>query len=159
VRTNSSGNETITNCTFYNNQGGDGGAIWIFVSSPGSVTLTNNTIYGNSATSKGGGIYIQNSGTPSGSVNLTNNILAGNNAGPGNIDIENDGLIGTNLRNMVEGCAGTCPAFAGSSLVGIGTFGNNGGFTKTFSLTSGSNAINVGTTTVPPLRTSEATPA
>jgi CSLREA domain-containing protein len=124
---NTSPNATITNSTFSGNAAGVGGAII----TTNSLTITNSTISGNSAIFAGG-LSIQGHTT-----NLINTIIANSTGG----DCDNLAIIGTNLNNLIED--GSCsPSLSGDPK--LGPLQDNGGFTETMALGSGSPAINTG---------------
>lgn len=128
---------TITNCTFSGNTAGDGGGI--SASEYSSPILTNVTIYENSASRFGGGVYIYGDSHPiiinsivwsdttseqiyingsSGSANVTYSDIQTEYVYPGFGNIKQDPLLGY--------------------------LANNGGYTKTHALYSGSPAIDAG---------------
>ena len=152
VLANGLNSSSVSNCTFVNNTGEIGGGISTQIENPGSLELINNTLIANSSTlGLGGNMAIRNLSNRTGPVHLINNIVADASSGT---DLFIDGLIGTNNNNLVESCssagAGLCPTFSYTNLTGLGTFANHGGFTKTYSLTSSSNAVNAGTSTGAP---------
>ncbi len=118
----------ITNSTFSGNTAAlQGGAIF----NAGTLTLLNNTLSDNESGIGGDGIYNGVGFT----LNFTNTIIA--NAGL-YLDCDNQGTMGTNLKNFVQdnSCS---PAFQGNPL--LGPLADNGGFTQTHALLPGSPAI------------------
>ena len=67
---------TIADCLFTNNNGDDGGAVWLCLSNS-DVSIENCTFQNNSATSKGGGVRFYDS---NGNVSITNCTLQNNSA-------------------------------------------------------------------------------
>ncbi len=146
---NYSSSPTLTNVTFSANSTGfdsGGGMYNYYYSNP---TLTNVTFSANSAGfGDGGGMFNDNSSSPT----LTNVIIA-NSTGGG--DCYNNGgtLNAASANNLIEDVFNTCGLTDGSNgnIVGqdpmLGALANNGGFTQTFALQTGSPAIDAGTNT------------
>ncbi len=164
----SSGGELyISNSTFVNNSGGEGGGILntgphivivnnstfsnnlatqtstggggiLNFSTSGTITVTNSTFDGNSnINGQGGGIV-----NYYGKLHIINNIIANSLS---DFDCRNRyGTILTNLNNLVEDSS--CDAaFSGDPK--LGSLQNNGGPTPTYALLPGSPAINAGDNT------------
>lgn len=144
-----SSNPTLSNVTFSGNSAigdgsatshGHGGGMYNTLSS--SPTLKNVTFSGNTATFEGGGLYNALSSNPT----LENVILWGNSAGT--IGDEVSGFFSTpNITDSVV--KGGCPTDAIctniiSSDPKLGSLANNGGYTKTIALGTGSSAIDAG---------------
>jgi predicted outer membrane repeat protein len=144
---NDGGNPTLTNVTFSGNlafyvDSGLGGGMYI---DSGNPTLTNVTFSGNSTNSKregtGGAIY-NNTGNPT----LTNTIVA-NSGGSGDCV---GSVNAASSNNLIEDSANACGLTNGASgnIIGsdpkLGSLADNGGFTQTIALQSGSPAINAG---------------
>jgi hypothetical protein len=127
-----SGSLVIINSTISDNTAGLGSGGGIFNNGLGSVTVTNATISGNSAFS-GSGIF--NFGT----LNLTNTIIGGGLGG--GADIDNQGTIASNVRNLIQDGSGS-PAVSGDPK--LGPLQNNGGPTFTHALLADSPAIDAG---------------
>ena len=122
----------ITNATFYGNSATTyGGAI--SNESNSHPTLTNVTISGNSAVTYGGGIHNDSDGTT-----VYNSILYGNGGG----SIYNSAGSATVSYSIVEG------GYAGTGNIDadplLGSLQDNGGFTQTMALLTGSPAIDAG---------------
>ena len=153
------GTATLTASTISGNTADSGGGI----SNRGPLSVTNSTLAGNSATSAGGGalrngnasiatlINVTISGNAStsqaavwnesGTLHLTNTLIA-NSSGVTAVDCLNSSVLGTNANNLIED--NTCsPALSGDPM--LGALANNGGFTQTFALQTGSPAIDAGT--------------
>lgn len=151
-----SATSVVTNSTFYGNSAINGGAMY----NAFYLSVTNSTISGNSADLYGAGIYnnldselsvtnstlannsankgdgIYNSAT--GTFNYVNTIIANFMTGG---DCVNDGVIGTNLKNLVED--GSCSSeFYGDPM--LAPLADNGGQTQTHALQVGSPAIDTG---------------
>jgi CSLREA domain-containing protein len=166
---------TITNSTISGNYAGgsalsgSGGGIFNHQDYYSRSTITNSTISGNSASSRGGGIY--NSGE-SPNINfmldITNSTISGNSAtNQGGGIFNNAALIYRNtiIANSLFGgdCYSNNLTFSGNSLVEdgscsanlsgdpkLGPLANNGGFTQTHALLSGSPAIDAVTSCTNP---------
>ncbi len=124
------GTTSITNSTLSSNSAGTaGGGIY----NTGSLTLINDTFSNGSAPSGGG---IVNGGSKI--LNYSNTIIANSMSGG---DCINNGALGTNTQNLVED--GSCSAIL-SGDPNLGSLADNGGFTKTIALLSGSSAIDAG---------------
>jgi predicted outer membrane repeat protein len=131
---NSSSN--LTNVTFSANSAtSNGGGIYNLVSNP---SLTNVTFSANSATSNGGGIY-----NLIGSPVIKDSLFWGD----GSTEISNNSSSPVIYDSLIQG---GCPAGAtcnGTLLTTnplLGALANNGGFTQTMALLSGSPAIDAG---------------
>ena len=119
----------IVNCTFSGNTALDeGGGIF----NHNTLTITNSTLSENAATNGGAGIYNSNSGT----LNFTNTIIA--NATAGSECLNDGGVIGINLNNLIEdeSCS---PTYSGDP--SLGPLADNGGHTQTHALLPGSPAM------------------
>ena len=128
---------SLTNVTFYNNSAtSNGGAIGYSGNSGGSPTLINVTVKANTA-ANGGGIYNGNN-----SLTIKNSILWGNTNG----DLVNFNSSAPSITYSIVqgGYAGTGNLSSDPLLQPLA---NNGGFTQTMALGSGSPAINAGTNT------------
>ncbi|MBR7800709.1 Ig-like domain-containing protein, partial [Undibacterium fentianense] len=160
---------TLSNVTIANNsigKSGDlaGGGGGISIGGPGVTTITNSTIVGNAFNGGdgfnggGGGLYLR---TNAASVVLKNTIIA-NNTSTNNQTIDTDVFIGNNAElsgsnNLITSTIGT-DSSATNSLTGtitslgsaLGSLAFNGGVVQTISITTGSNAINAGTSTGAP---------
>ncbi|HNG34796.1 MAG TPA: Ig domain-containing protein, partial [Blastocatellia bacterium] len=130
---------TLTNCTISGNTaGGNGGGFDLESSS--SLSLTNCTVANNTATS-GSGIY---DGTTS-SIILKNTIVAAN--GSNNCFGSMDSSSSYNLIVTPGACGltnGTNNNIVTSSSAQLGALANNGGYTQTLALLSGSPALDKG---------------
>ena len=148
----SSSNLTISGSTLTGNNASTGGAI----SNGGNLGVTNSTFAANSAAFNGGGInnsgiadirnstFSGNSASPGaalsnfGTTTMYNSILANSTAGG---DCTTGSPLNANVNNLIED--GSCsPALSGDPK--LGPLGNNGGYTRTFPLQSGSPAIDAG---------------
>ena len=119
----------ITNSTFSNNSTTNlGGTIY----NSGTLTLIHDTISGGSASS-GGGILNYVFGV----INISNIIIANSTGG----DCINNGILGTNIQNLVEDSS--CSASLGGDPM-LGLLADNGGLTQTMALMPGSPALNTG---------------
>jgi hypothetical protein len=127
---------TITNSTFWSNNGGDTGSGGAIISAGGTLTLLNSTLSDNRAGS-GGGIW--NSGT----TTVKNTIIA-------------KGMIGANCHGsaLAAGSANnmnddtTCgSSFSQPAALLLGSLGNYGGSTETIPLLPNSPAIDAGSAT------------
>ena len=124
----------ITNSTLSGNSSGFGGAAYL--GGGNTLTAVNSTISGNSATTEGGGIW------SAGTVNFTNTIISGNTAsncqGPGAAEVWNSNDY--NIENT-----DTCGLVGVNDQVNtnplLGPLQDNGGFTMTHALQTGSPAI------------------
>ena len=127
----SGGSPTLINVTFNVNSATWGGGIYNFFGNP---TLTNVTIGGNTASYSGGGIYNE-----SGNPTVANSIVWGNTGGE--INNVNGGSTVVTYTIVQGGYSG-----AGNLNVNplLGPLANNGGFTQTMALSSGSPAIDAG---------------
>ncbi len=137
---NNTGALTLSNCTFSGNSApnGVGGAI----NDAGSLLMFNCTIAGNSA-SAGSGLYL--SSTLTELAQGFNNIIVNNNSD----DIACFGPVLFPLTNSLfgpsNGCVVASPTNAFSDEPGlVGPLADNGGPTKTFAITTGSQAYNLG---------------
>jgi uncharacterized repeat protein (TIGR01451 family) len=138
-------NPTLTNVTFSGNYAYNiGGGMYNNYSSP---TLTNVTFSGNTAFLSGGGGMWSRSGNPT----LINVIIANSTGG------DCDGPVNASSSyNLIKNSASACGLSHGvnGNIIGLdpvlGSLADNGGFTKTHALLSGSPAINAGTCTGAP---------
>ncbi len=134
---------TLTNSTIVGNSAATGGGVFNL----GTLTTTNATFSENSAAT-GGGIY---NGMPipefpefAGTLNFSNTIIANSTVGA---DCYSEGLINTNINNLVENNAASPNQCATPSLAAdpnLGPLANNGGPTQTMALLPGSPAIDAG---------------
>ncbi len=153
---------TLTNVTFSGNSAGDsGGAIYNNTGSTDyfgviSPLLTNVTFSGNSAGSEGGAMRDE-SGLGTIHPTLSNVIFWGDSVGTGGNGPEIcDGIVcgasgagpGVTMDHSVYPgfCPGTCSNIVTTDPM-LGPLQNNGGFTETRALLSGSSAIDTGTNT------------
>ena len=142
---NKLGDPVLVNFTFSTNQASNLGG-GMFVES-GSPILTNLTFSGNAASS-GGGMYNDN-----GNPTLINTILANStNGGDCNTSLYSS-LSASSSNNLIEDSVNACGLANGmnGNIIGsdpnLGPLANNGGFTRTLALLSGSPAIDAGTNT------------
>ena len=145
------GTLTVTNSTFTGNTGGS-------IMNEGIAKVTNSTFSGNAAgLNESGGIgntgtltventtFSNNTGTAvyndGGTLHLKNSILANSSGVAG--DCYSNTALATDVHNLIEqhlGC-GT-PVSTGDPM--LGSLANNGGFTQTMALSTGSPAFNAG---------------
>ena len=137
---NMGGSLTIRNSTLTVNTASQGGGFFNY--SGATLTVRNNTISGNSASNQGGGIY--NYGT----LNLANTIMANSPSGgdcqtsSGTVSADHT-LVeasGANACGLVNGVTGNITGQDPQ----LGTLGDYGGLTQTYSLLPGSQAIDTG---------------
>jgi hypothetical protein len=144
----------VTNCTFANNICGQYGAAILIRPTDNDIKIINSTFNGNNAGISGGVAYFGGASSAS-STNFVNSIFYGNTAvssGPEfassfsmtlnatNCIIDNSTNMGSISGNFVNCMIGQNPLLA--------ALANNGGYTKTFALASGSPAIDAGTTSI-----------
>jgi len=140
------GDGTILNSTISGNTGTEGAGIW----TNGGMTIINSTIAGNTAigtsgswrSGAGGGIYFYGDGV----VTLKNTIIAGNSSNAGSPDCYGPLTSGAyNLIGDTTGCTFT-PIIGDQTGVNplLGPLQDNGGFTLTHALLSGSPSIDAG---------------
>lgn len=146
------------NVTFSGNRAnGSGGAVYAFATILGDQIYINNTIYGNTADADasgdgvGGGLFVN------ANVVLENTMVLGNELGdstPSDIS----GLVGASSNNLIgdPNSAGGLIAGENGNIVGDGSdvldpttvidinLANNGGFTQTHAMATGSQAIDAG---------------
>jgi len=129
---------TLTNVTFSANSALKGGGMATFVTSPS--TMSNVTFVGNSASDSGGGIYNYQSST----TTIRNGIMWNNTPS----HVSNPGSYFNITYSDVQG---GCPAedyLTCSNIIStnplLGTLQDNGGFSWTHALSSGSPAIDTG---------------
>lgn len=157
-----SGTLTINSSTLANNSGPNGGG-GIFMSN-GTLIITNSTFLGNTTTNEGGGLSKQqgtatitnstfsgNSATINGgsiasyagTTTLKNTIVANSTAGAGEC-LMNSGTLTADSSNLDTD--GSCDnAIQNTSVqINLGALQNNGGFTQTMALGTGSVAIDAG---------------
>ena len=153
---NSQSSATIINSTFSGNSnntlGRGGGAIF---NNGGTVTIINTTVSGNSTRESGGGVFNVANAT----VNTKNTIVALNNASISGPDLSgNFTSQGYNLIGKADGSTGLANGI-NNDIVGsnatplnpmLGPLANNGGFTQTMGLLSGSPALDRGSATNSP---------
>lgn len=149
------GNLTVTNSTISGNTatngGFAGGGIFDAGGFVASMLLVNCTISDNTATPPGAGGGIANNGVIGGSLEtkLANTIVAGNHAGS-DLDFEGGvlsagfNLIGDTTGLTVDLNSDTTGDQMGVANPHLGALANNGGFTQTHALLSGSPAIDAG---------------
>jgi len=144
------GTLSVSNSTIAANSGGnDGGGI----NSAGISTIVNSTIAYNSVIpgGPGGGIDVA-----SGTTTIYNTIVAENTAGTGTTATPNDvsgTLAAASEYNLIGSTGGGLTSGVDNNIVkpavvGLGTFGNNGGPLETVSLLSTSPAIDGGANTI-----------
>ena len=135
---------TLTNITFSNNHAGfRGGGIYNIQSSP---ILTNVTFSGNNVTNtnNGGGLYNSYS-----APTFINTLIANNTSG-GDCVNESGSLSAASSHNLIEDSANACGLTNGTNgnIVGqdpnLGPLQDNGSFTQTHALLTGSPAIDMG---------------
>jgi hypothetical protein len=144
----------VRNCTFANNICGQYGAAILIRPTDNDIKIINSTFNGNNAGISGGVAYFGGASSAS-STNFVNSIFYGNTAvssGPEfassfsmslnatNCIIDNSTNMGSISGNFVNCIIGQNPLLA--------ALANNGGYTKTFALASGSPAIDAGTTSI-----------
>ena len=143
----------ISNCTFSDNSSGaHGGAIMNKPTITNDIRITNSTFVGNSAPY--GGAYRQmGSGANPQPIFLINSLFYGNTASLGGSQMYSQEATNWTVDNcLIEdtSAAGLAGVFK-DCIVGVdpllGSLADNGGFTKTYSIGSGSPAIDKGTTT------------
>ena len=151
----------LTNVTFSGNSASSGGGGGMYNESNSSPTLTNVTFSGNSASINGGGMLNFNNSRPT----LTNVTFSGNKASTNsggvpilkNVIIANStgdncfgGVDTSSSNNLINDntCLGVTDGNQGNKIgaytVNLGSLANNGGFTQTHALTTGSAAIDAG---------------
>ncbi|MFT7029773.1 MAG: hypothetical protein ACJA2C_001162, partial [Marinoscillum sp.] len=143
----------ISNCTFSGNSSGNaGGAIMNRPTVTNDIKITNSTFVGNSAPY--GGAYMQmGSGANPQPIFLINSLFYGNTASLGGSQMYSQQATNWTVNNcLIESTsAGLLAGVYIDCIVGVdpllGALADNGGFTKTYSIGSGSPAINSGTTT------------
>jgi len=141
---NEKGSPTLTNVTFSANSANTGGGMYNYISSP---TLTNVTFSANSANT-GGGMYNFSNSSPT----LKNTLIANSPSG-GDCVSDASTLNASSSNNLIEASANACGLTnsVNGNIVGqdpaLGALANNGGFTQTHALLTGSPAINKGTNT------------
>lgn len=132
---------TLTNATFSGNSAtaGKGGALF----NSSIATLQNVTIAGNTAATSGGGIWNKTGDT----VKLSNSLVADHLVG-GSTPEDLEGAFVSSGNNLVE-TPGTATGLTGTDIIGIdpllSPLADNGGFTQTMALQSGSVATDAGT--------------
>jgi hypothetical protein len=143
----------LTNSTVVGNNAETGGGVFNL----GTLTTTNVTFSENSAAT-GGGVY-NSFVTPgfAGAFNYSNTIIANSTSGA---DCYSDGVINTNVNNLVENNA-ALPNQCGLSVLSddpkLGSLADNGGVTQTMALLPNSPAIDAGddtTCAAPPVSNS-----
>lgn len=148
INTRFGGTFAVLNSTLASNTASvRGGAIYGYKYP--NITLTNATISGNGA-AQGGGIYIKPNAKYSGNVMTFFNSIVSANSAPSGADIAgyysvltgNNNLFGSGLDKPPFNDAGNHNVFSDSP--GLGPLQNNGGFTDTRALLTGSPAIDAG---------------
>ncbi|NJO17513.1 MAG: choice-of-anchor D domain-containing protein [Thioploca sp.] len=131
---------TIINSTFVNNGASNqGGAIY---GNDGSITeMINNTLFQNTAAVEGGGIAAS-----SGSTLLVSNTIIANNTGGDCSSSATPPLANDTNNFFSDKSCDHSDSFDGDPKLGV--LQNNGGFTQTLALSSGSSAIDAGDLTV-----------
>ncbi len=127
-------NPSLTNVTFSGNTASWGGGMYNWSSSP---TLTNATFSGNTGQNNGGAMYNDNAGT-----HIYDSILWGDGA----TEIYDLSSVVTITDSILAGICplgATCTHVLNSNPL-LGPLANNGGFTKTMALGTGSPAIDTG---------------
>jgi predicted outer membrane repeat protein len=133
------GTATVTNCTFSDNGANTGGGI----DNSGTLTLTNSSFSDNSATSSGGAIFNFFK------LTVRNSILASSTSG-GNCAFECHSIVDGGYNISDDNTCGFTGTGANGKPIGdnvndtniaLGPLANNGGFTDTFALETGSYAI------------------
>ena len=167
------GDATLNRVTISGSQADSGAGIYNDNSAT-NLSLTNTTISGNTAASTGGGLYTRAPVTSvnstftlnlsdtgggirtqggGGTVDLLNTIIADNSASSSNPDVSGtfnssgSNLIGdgTGTSDLVDGVNNDQVGTAGSPIDPLlGSFQDNGGFTRTHALMGGSPAIDAG---------------
>ncbi len=145
---------TLTNVTFSGNSAADGGAILNNGLNYGtsSPTLTNVTFSTNQAGSNGGAIYSAGHIGGVSSPTLVNVILWADSAGAGGNEIVNIDASAAISYSLVQGgCESISGAVCGDGNLDsdplLGALHNNGGYTETMALITGSPAIDAGSNT------------
>ncbi len=138
-----SGILTVTNSTFTGNTVLYNGAG--ILNETGNLTINNSTFANNTANGTGGGIYSYNSTGEPTSLSLTNTILANSTSGADCYVV--DTPIITSAHNLIEvngSGANACGIPFINSDPNLGPLADNGGFTQTMALQTGSPAIDAG---------------
>ena len=145
-----SSSHSVVNCTFYQNGAANGGAI--YTNDPfGNVSLTSTTVYANTASTDGGGFYMN------GGISMTHTVLAGNTASGIDNDFTRDAANQPNLISNDYNFIGYDP---GSEVFGpdpndqigttapidpmLGLFQDNGGYASTLMPVPGSPLVDAG---------------
>jgi len=143
----------ITNSTFSgNSSGAHGGAIMNVPTITNDIRITNSTFVGNSAPYGGAYMQMGSSANPQ-PIFLINSLFYGNTAPLGGAQLYSDQATNWTVNNsLIESIsAGQLAGVYTDCIIGVdpllGALADNGGFTKTYSIGSGSPAINSGTTT------------
>ena len=145
----------VTNSTFSGNTSGNfGGAIFTRRRSAAlnDISITNSTFVGNTA-SYGGGYSSMGSSVSPQPTYLTNSLFYGNTSSSGGSQMYSNETTNWTVDNCLieDTSAGNLVGVFTDCIVGqdplLGALTDNGGFTKTISIGSGSPAINSGTTT------------
>jgi hypothetical protein len=143
----------ITNSTFSgNSSGAHGGAIMNVPTITNDIRITNSTFVGNSAPYGGAYMQMGSSANPQ-PIFLINSLFYGNTASLGGSQIYSQQATSWTVYNsLIESTsAGQLAGVYTDCIIGVdpllGALADNGGFTKTYSIGSGSPAINSGTTT------------
>ncbi|OQD58824.1 adhesin-like protein [Methanobrevibacter arboriphilus JCM 13429 = DSM 1125] len=129
---------SFINCTFANNTGRDGGAIYNYGS---NIIIINNNFINSYATSNGGAIYNYGANAIINNNNFTNNTAISNDGGGAihnygaNINITNNNFINNNAANTAGGAIMTA---------GPNTIIFNNSFINNTSVKNGAGAIFVG---------------
>ncbi len=151
-------NPQLTNVTFSGNQAAAGGGMenQSVVAATVNLALTNVTFQGNSASSHGGGLDNHGGILYSNSVlnaTVINVILWGDTAGSAGPEIFNEGISPSIGHSVIQGSkpGGVWDTSLGVDNGGnldtnpvLGPLANNGGYTQTMALLSGSSAIDTG---------------
>ncbi|MFT5964700.1 MAG: hypothetical protein ACI9L6_001447 [Flavobacterium sp.] len=146
----------VTNSTFSGNTSGNfGGAIFTRrrPAALNDIRITNSTFVGNSAPYGGGYSSMGSSVSPQPTY-LTNSLFYENTASLGGSQMYSNETTNWKVNNcLIESTsAGQLAGVYADCIIGVdpllGTLANNGGYTKTYSIGSGSPAIDKGSTTV-----------
>ena len=131
----------IVNCTFFANRAVSGGGMYNFMCSPSIVNCT----FSNNSADTAGGMRNSDSGTP-----VVKNCIFWDNPGETGNEIVNDGGAAPVVSFCVinGGYPGGTSIFTGSPNLGL--LKDNGGYTKTHALLTGSSAIDKGTSSGAP---------
>lgn len=137
----------VVNSTFYENTGGHGGGISLYgtAAAPSRLDLINTTIAKNKGLNNGGGIELTSNTT----LNIINSILSGNTAVSGGDIFVGSGAnpsFSTSVRGnqLMDGSGAVISGQSFDVETMLGNFTNNGGYTESVLLSSGSPAATLG---------------